>query len=631
MTRTAVPAADSTRVLGVSNPIAWAAGAYFVAAALYLPWRAMGLGAGASALSVMVYCLEILGFAAVLLALFLAAKRVRRAALAPREALSVDAFVIVDAETRELVRRSLVMASRAQGVGETVLVGLRPRADLMALAESFGVRLIDSAHALSDALSCSQADFALLVSAAHGARADTVTALGGHFRDPHVAFVQSDIEDPRASRSLWTDLILAAPAPLGAVAQEGRDGHRCVLLAGSGAIVRRSALARIGGVAQGRDWALATALRLHKAGYSSAFVGEKLVTHLDAPRSHAFEGARFALAAARVWRAEGVVRGGALTLAQRIAYAGAAFGLASSVRVAGFTLMTILLLWYGLAPVGQFDAAFLTRFALWTGTSLWLCAALERDPKIVRRLFSWAFLAPSPATEHALGVVERARIVPAPRARRAPTWTDRVISALPLVFAGAGALGLARYVVQGHVSAPALAFGLFCAGVGLVLSLVALRDNWRARAERRASERVAAPIAMSLYFPGVGVREVRVLSASPEGVHIAAPLGRDVASGQRMEGRVQIGASEKSVRVRVRHRRAGRADATSQHLELGCLIEWASPQDQDDFVFALYGAARLVEAQAVRADITRPGDSTREWLRRFFPALRLQDRRASAG
>lgn len=308
---------------------------YLALAVYYLAWRAGTLNPGALVFSGLIYGVELFGFAATVLYLFMVWSLTVRKAPAPPADATVDVFVASRNEPVETLRRTLLAARGLDFPHQTWLLEDGNRAEMAALAAELGIRHLgrgENAHAeagnLNHALSRSRAEFIAVFDADHAPKRSFLHATLGYFRDPEVALVQTPQDffnlDPhrhcrrRRGGPAWGEQSLFFR-----VIQRGRDRWNAALFCGSCAVIRRGALERIGGFRTHHGTGdLETSLALHRAGYRSVYVAEPLAFGIaptaagPVPERHV----RWDPGAMRMMRREGFFLRGRLSLAQRLGY-----------------------------------------------------------------------------------------------------------------------------------------------------------------------------------------------------------------------------------------------------------------------------------------------------------------------
>ncbi|MFV1991550.1 MAG: glycosyltransferase, partial [Acidimicrobiales bacterium] len=290
--------------------------------------------------------------------------------------VAVDVFVTTYHETTELVRATLLGASRITYPHTTYLLDDSNRDEMRQLAEELGVRYEYRTHPeharaglINYGLIHSEGDLVLLLNADQVPMPDTLHALVGHFSDPKIAFVQTPIEyanrdsvlhshEDSHERSLHNQVIAPARHAKGAAIWEG-----------SASLVRRSALLAIGGLStETTTYDLATSMALHANGWKGAFHPEVVVQgqaphNLQAFLTQRDRWARGELAIAFSSRNPLIFRG--LTLRQRLVYIQPMVDQLSGLyRFAQFILLTFVLLSAEL-PFHASAAQLIAGFGVW--------------------------------------------------------------------------------------------------------------------------------------------------------------------------------------------------------------------------------------------------------------------------
>jgi cellulose synthase (UDP-forming) len=204
--------------------------------------------------------------------------------------LSVDVYVTACGEPEELVERSLKAACAMRGKHRTYLLDDGANPHLAALAESLGAgyltrpdRLNAKAGNLNAALARTTGDIIAIFDIDHVPTPDFLERSLGHFASPEIGFVQVMLtfanvrESWVADAAIETSLEFYNPTSLGSYGVGGAT------LMGSNALIRREALNSIGGYQPGLAEDLATSIKLHAAGWKSAYVAEPLAPGLAPP------------------------------------------------------------------------------------------------------------------------------------------------------------------------------------------------------------------------------------------------------------------------------------------------------------------------------------------------------------
>lgn len=213
--------------------------------------------------------------------LYLAAREPAKAP--PPPALTVDVFVTAYREPYAMIERVLVAACGMRGNHRTWLLDDGRDPALAALAERLGAGYLTrddhkdaKAGNLNAALPRTDGDVIVIFDVDHVPKPEFLEASLGYFTDPKIGFVQVMLtfgngdESWVARAAMETSLEFYNPTYLGSDAMGGAT------MMGSNALIRRVALESIEGYQPGLAEDLATSLRLHAAGWKSAYVAEPL-------------------------------------------------------------------------------------------------------------------------------------------------------------------------------------------------------------------------------------------------------------------------------------------------------------------------------------------------------------------
>jgi cellulose synthase (UDP-forming) len=276
-----------------------------------------------------------------------------------RAGLRIDVLVCTYNEPLALVRQTLRCALALHHPHRTWLLDDGNRGAARALAEELGCGYLAREHNtdykagnLNNALARTDGDLVVVLDADHLLRPEFLGRLVGYFDDPQVALVQVpqvfyNVDsfqhhlDTRRGR-LWHEGAIFHHA-----IQPGADRWNAALFVGTGAILRRSALERIGGFAVGTVTEDAhTSLRLHAAGYRSVYHDEPL-GYLQAPQSllqYLTQRLRWGQGSMQILRRENPLWKPGLSLLQRLVYWNALSSFAQAVVHLAYYLAPALFL-----------------------------------------------------------------------------------------------------------------------------------------------------------------------------------------------------------------------------------------------------------------------------------------------
>ncbi len=205
----------------------------------------------------------------------------------PPETLTVDVYVTACHEEVDLVRRALEAALALRGAHRSWLLddGRDPR--LARLARDLGVGYLTrpdrkdaKAGNLNAALPRTPGDVIAIFDVDHVPAPEYLERTLGHFADPQVGFVQVMLTFGNAGQSWVARAAIETSLDFHNPTSMGMDGLDTVTMHGSNSVVRRAALASIGGYKPGLAEDLATSVALHAAGWRSVYVPEPLAPGL---------------------------------------------------------------------------------------------------------------------------------------------------------------------------------------------------------------------------------------------------------------------------------------------------------------------------------------------------------------
>ncbi|MBD1855914.1 MULTISPECIES: UDP-forming cellulose synthase catalytic subunit [Leptolyngbya] len=302
---------------------------------------------------------------------------IRLANLPQNEWLSVDVYIPTYSEDVEIVRKTALAAmaldyptdkKQVYILDDGASEALRDRRfALIQMCQEIGCTLLtrennDHAKAgnINAALTRTTGDLILILDADHIPLRSFLLETVGFFLNPKVALVQTPHwfynPDP-FERNLRT----AGKVPVGnelfyKVLQKGNDFWNAAFFCGSAAVVRRSQLLEIGGIAtETVTEDCHTSLRLHSSGYETVYYDKIMVAGLAPEKFSAYVGqqTRWARGMAQILRLENPLFNPRLnlTLPQRICYFSATSHFFFGFPRLMYAIAPILFLLFGLNPV----------------------------------------------------------------------------------------------------------------------------------------------------------------------------------------------------------------------------------------------------------------------------------------
>jgi cellulose synthase (UDP-forming) len=308
--------------------------------------------------------------------------------------MSVDVFITCYDEPLEVIRRTAIGARAIRYPHLTWILDDGRRDEVMALAEELGVEYLrrpTNEHAkagnLNHALAHTRGDFILQLDADHVPLPQILDRVLGFFaEDAKLAFVQTPqdfyntdaftYKVNEASQRIWEEQRLFF-----GVIQPGKDSINGTFFCGCSAVIRRAALDSIGGFSTTSITEdIETSLKLHGAGWNSAFYGESLVYGLAAHSAVAFhtQHLRWGQGAMQVIKTYNPLTYPGLTLHQRISYFGSLTAYVGGVQKLVFFAAPLLFFFTGVLPVRALNADFMLHFIPFLVLSFLLSEAQAR-------------------------------------------------------------------------------------------------------------------------------------------------------------------------------------------------------------------------------------------------------------
>jgi len=360
-------------------------GAFLITTGEYFNYRLPLWNPDAPILSTSLLAAELFGVLTLLLHVFQTWTLIERRA--PPVPMGYDADVLITTwnESPEILRRTILAAKQLTHVRHIWLLDDGCRLEMKALAEELVVQYVgrqDRSHAkagnLNNALELSDAPFVAIFDCDHAPSPEFFERTLGYFLDPSIAFVQTpqdfynvDSFQHRGSsgtREAWHEQTLFYR-----VIQAGKDRWNATFFCGSCAVIRRTALEDIGGIATGTITEdMHTSLRLHKHGWNSVYHQEALAFGLSPTNLEQYETqrVRWGRGAMQVWAKEGILFGKGMTLAQRLAYFSSSITYFEGWQKAVVYFLPMYVLITGTMPIIWTGWPFILIFGLWLSSGI---------------------------------------------------------------------------------------------------------------------------------------------------------------------------------------------------------------------------------------------------------------------
>ena len=350
---------------------------FLLYAPYYLIWRLGTFNPESPFFSWLIWGAEVFGYLTAVLHIFMVSRLTSPVATLPPRGLTVDVFVPTYNESANLLRHTLLAATRMEYRHQTWLLDDGNRPEMAALAKELDCRYLArtentdaKAGNLNHALEHSQADFVAVFDADHVPHKDFLNKTLGFFHNEKVAFVQTpqdfyNLDSYQHRRHKRLSYIWTEQSLFFRVIQRGKDRWNAAYFCGSCAVLRRSALDSIGGFATGTVTEdLHTSIRLHKKGYQAIYYPESLAFGLapDSVRAFLLQRLRWGQGAMQVWRKEGILFARGLTLPQRLNYLASVLTYFDGWQKTVFYVAPAVVLLTGVMPINALGREFLLHF-----------------------------------------------------------------------------------------------------------------------------------------------------------------------------------------------------------------------------------------------------------------------------
>jgi cellulose synthase/poly-beta-1,6-N-acetylglucosamine synthase-like glycosyltransferase len=473
---------------------------------------------------------EILNFADAALFYFTAWRPTRHKAPPQLPGRRVDVLITTCNEPVSLLRETVVCATGIRYPHKTYILDDGNSPEVRKLATEFGcVYLVrpDRTHAkagnLNFGLEHSDGEFLVTLDADHVAMPDLIDRLIGFFSDPKVAIVQTSQDfynlDSFQHLTEWESKYGWQQQELFfGVIQPGKDGYNAAFYCGSPAMLRRSALAEIGGFATGTITEdMHTGLRLQKEGWRVLYYNRTVARGL-APHTYpgfATQWLRWGRGAMQVLNAERPITGKGLSLGQRVCYFASFYFYWMSYQKLLFVLTPILCLLAGLFPLVADPTQFLIFFGPYFALNWLASSRLQGDLRSFLLSEQFNLVKMSVLMRSITGLFrteEEFEVTPKAEAAAAGWAEVRLQSSLILLLLAAIAVGCVR------LAAASTNFEAWAIGVNLLWAVFYVA--------------LSAP----LVWRAIHQKELRSSYRFPRRLDVLARVGFLTARGKRTQG-----------------------------------------------------------------------------------------------
>ncbi len=625
---------------------------FILVAGWYLNWRLTVFNPDAPIFSLIFYLAELFGFVTALLHIFMLWRLTKHHSLPAEKGLSVDVFVPTLNEPVDLIRKTLRAAQNMDYPHETWLLDDGNRSEMKDLAKELGCAYImreknshGKAGNLNNALEKSNADYIAIFDSDHAPKRDFLTKTLGYFRNKNVAFVQTPQDFynldsyqhrwRKQGKLLWTEQSLFFR-----VIQRGKDYWNAAFYCGSCAILRRSALDKIGGFATGTVTEdLHTSLRLHKQGFKSVYHAESLAFGQAALSLEPFitQRVRWGAGAMNVWREEGIVTAKGLTIPQRLCYLASVLTYFEGWQRCLFYIAPAIVLLFGSLPIASLNGEFLIHFIPFYLLAYWTFEETSRgygnlfyiEQYNMARFgaFMWATLWFFRKQRHF-------RVTP--KINNGRIWADRYLTPQYIVFiANLAAIFMGLYYlnVGSHLSFGGIAANIFWGSVNFMFCALMLAFTFQ-QPRRRSEYRFPVPLPARISVNNKSQHEPycigMVQDLSTKGFRMTLPnIEPKDLYNNRLSGMIFLPDGPLPFKVDVKSTQ--QTKSLKDQVNIGCRFLWDSSPDPrlelllygSDLQWRLHGLAEksLTPVQVLTSLFSKNSSSRYIDLKKLTPVL----------
>lgn len=279
-----------------------------------------------------------------------------------REGHKVDVYVCTYDEPASVLEATLSGCESIRYPHTTWLLDDGARPEVEELAKKWGAKYMtrpDKEHAkagnINHALPITGGEFVLVLDADHVPLPDALDTLVGYFEDPEVALVQTPHDFSNHDSIQHYDMGRHEQSVFFSAICVGKDRHNGSFWCGSGALIRRSALLSVGGVATetiAEDFH--TTIKLHRRGWRTHY-DERIIAQGKAPHdlaAYLLQRDRWARGNLAVFTTpESPLRANELSARQRLSYLASLVSyLAGPMRLLMLSILAVVL-WTGALPL----------------------------------------------------------------------------------------------------------------------------------------------------------------------------------------------------------------------------------------------------------------------------------------
>lgn len=635
---------DTPPVETLSRPRQALVAIYIAVSFWYLLWRPDTFNPAAPWFSRLIYAGEVFGFITALLHIHMVWRLTVREAPAAPAGLVVDVYVTTRDEPVEMLRRTLLAATRMAYPHVTWLLDDGNRPAMRALAAELGVQYLARGrhrHAkagnLNHALSRTLGDYIAVFDADHAPARNFLTRTLGYFRDARVAFVSTpqdfyNLDSYQHHNDAQARLVWNEQSLFFRVIQRGKDATNSAFFCGTCGILRRKALDDIGGFAVDTVTEdLDTSVRIHRKGWQSVYHAEPLAFGIAAADFVPFvrQRIRWGQGAMQVLRRHGfLLFAGGLSLPQRLNYFASTILYFDGWQKALFYLAPGIVLMTGAMPISQLSWEFVLRFVPYYLLTFWVFEEVGRGYGRALDVERYNMARYGAFVWSTLGLLRRRLAFRVTRKQRTPDsdpagarflWPQWAVLAMN---AAAIPLGLLLQAL-GIVALPtaALIANIFWALVNVLLARAVVGFTRRVSGFHRREYRFRIPLPAMLSgnsrHPLAGILD----DVSADGFKYYGRFPAHTAPGDTLSGEILLPDGRIAFRATVCACFPGKRDGDVR--ALGCRFDWSTPADADALIAFLYGSDLQWKLNRLRDRSRTPLEQLLRWVRR--PARPTRD------
>lgn len=573
----------------------------------YMWWRLGTFNPEYPIFSRVLYGAEWFGFITLMLHYFMVKKLSIREAPAAEKGLSVDVFIPTYNEPAEIIRRTAINAMAMDYNHKTFILDDGNRSEIRTLASELGCEYIareentnSKAGNLNNALKFSTGDFVAIFDADHAPKNTFLLRTLGYFTDPEVAFVQTpqdfynlDSYQHRVRKKsgrVWSEQSLFFR-----IIQRGKDMHNAAFFCGSCAIIRRSAIEAVGGIAEGTITEdLHTSIKFHKYGFKSIYHSESLALGIAPAQIEPFlkQRIRWGQGAMHVWRKEAVLFSRHLTWAQKLNYIASMIIYFDGWQKLLFYVTPVVVLVTGMMPLVTDAEQFLWHFVPFFIMSVICFEELGRgygEMFLVEQYNMSRCIAFCYAT---LGLFTGKLKFKVTNKKMSGSARSYWYMLPQIIFFVANfiaiPLGLILYKTTEHLNYPSLLANMVWASFNLILAAFVIAFTSARSKFKRTNYRFSIPLVAKLKLPSGEEQYASVDDLSGAGMFIHMPHAIRLKAGTNLTGVLFLPDGPMPLEVTVRSLHG--VDGKHQNEGIGCEFNWNNVSSRSRLEQFLYGS-----------------------------------------